>query len=72
MALSTLTAKAELPFTPVRSHSKSLFRAAVTPGMYAPPEDLVPSPASSTELSPVGKQVMMEARKQRMRVTPGQ
>ncbi|KAK0238976.1 hypothetical protein EDD85DRAFT_951192 [Armillaria nabsnona] len=71
VALSTVTAKAELPFTPVRSHSKSLFRAAVTPGMYAPPEDMVPSPASSTELSPVGKQVMMEARKQRMRFTPG-
>ncbi|KAG7444896.1 uncharacterized protein BT62DRAFT_987534 [Guyanagaster necrorhizus] len=72
VALSTLTSKAELPFTPVRSHSKSLCRAAVAPGMYAPPEDMVPSPASSTELSPVGRQVMMEARKQRMRFTPGQ
>ncbi|KAK0489026.1 hypothetical protein IW261DRAFT_1442812 [Armillaria novae-zelandiae] len=72
VALSTLTAKAELSFTPVRSHSKSLFRAAVTPGMYAPSDGLVPSPTSSTELSPVGKQVMMEARKQRMRFMPGQ
>ncbi|KAK0467126.1 uncharacterized protein EV420DRAFT_1474505 [Desarmillaria tabescens] len=72
VALSTLTAKAELPFTPVRSHSKSLFRTAVTPGIYTPPDDVVPSPASSTELSPVGKQVMIEARKQRMRLAPGQ
>lgn len=72
VALSTLTAKAELSFTPVRSHPKSWFRAAVTPGVYAPPDDMVPSPASSTELSPVGKQVMMEARKQRMRFTPEQ
>ncbi|KAK0217838.1 hypothetical protein IW262DRAFT_1463158 [Armillaria fumosa] len=72
VALSTLTAKAELSFTPVRSHSKSLFRAAVTSGAYATSDDMVPSPASSTELSPVGKQVMMEVRKQRMRFTPEQ
>ncbi len=58
-----LTAKTEIPFTPLRGGQRSLLRAAVTPGAFVKPE--VPSPASSSELSPVGQRVMVEARRQR-------
>ncbi|KAF9047142.1 hypothetical protein BDZ89DRAFT_1176682 [Hymenopellis radicata] len=58
-----LTAKTELPFTPLRSGQRSLLRAAVTPGAFVKPE--VPSPASSSELSPIGQRVMIETRRQR-------
>lgn len=67
----SLTAKMELPATPLRSHSTSrslLFRKVVTPGMFQPPVEAKSSPASSSELSPVGKQMMLDARKQRMRM----
>ncbi|KAF8074965.1 hypothetical protein FPV67DRAFT_1475572 [Lyophyllum atratum] len=64
-----LSVKATLPSTPLRSKSdsKSLFRAAVTPAMFRPPVGMTPSPASSSELSPVGKQLMMNMRQQRSR-----
>ncbi|KAF9454257.1 hypothetical protein P691DRAFT_692828 [Macrolepiota fuliginosa MF-IS2] len=65
-----LTARVELPSTPLRKGS-SLFRKVVTPSMFQPPvysESRSASPAElSSELSPVGKQMMLDARKQRMR-----
>ncbi|KAJ3721113.1 hypothetical protein C8R42DRAFT_78150 [Lentinula raphanica] len=60
----------ELPFTPIRSHSSSrssLLRAAVTPASFRPPRGMTPSPASSSELSPVGKMMMMDVRRQKSR-----
>ncbi|ESK97807.1 hypothetical protein Moror_17236 [Moniliophthora roreri MCA 2997] len=61
-----LSVKADVPFTPIRSNSsRSFFRTAVTPAAFRPPPGMVPSPASSSELSPVGKQMMMEARRQK-------
>lgn len=48
--------KGLLPITPVRSHS--VFRA---------PRSTTPSPASSTDLSPVARQLMADLRTQRMR-----
>jgi len=63
-----LSVKSEIPSTPMRSgsskSSRSLFRSIVDPGVFQPP----PSPASSTELSPVGQKMMLDARKQRVRV----
>ncbi|PFH51837.1 hypothetical protein AMATHDRAFT_46811 [Amanita thiersii Skay4041] len=68
---SALSVRTDLPSTPIRSHStttdtRSLFRAIVTPGAYRPPGS-IPSPASSSELSPVGQKLMMDVRQQRMR-----
>lgn len=62
-----LTAKAELPSTPLRNGSgrQALLRAVVTPGVFVQPDENVPSPASSSELSPMGRKVMTDARKQR-------
>ncbi|KAF9494026.1 hypothetical protein BDN71DRAFT_1020613 [Pleurotus eryngii] len=63
-----LTAVAPLPFTPMRTHStgrSSLFRTAVTPSMFRPPPGMAPSPASSSELSPVAKEMMLNLRQQR-------
>ncbi|KAF9269166.1 hypothetical protein L218DRAFT_1072802 [Marasmius fiardii PR-910] len=67
-----LSVKSDLPFTPIRSNSSrsSLFRTAVTPSSFRPPPGIAPSPTSSSELSPVGKQMMMDARKQRSRSQP--
>ncbi|KAG6891185.1 hypothetical protein C0995_008437 [Termitomyces sp. Mi166 len=64
-----LSVNPTLPSTPVRSKSdsRSLFRTAVTPSVFRPPSGNTPSPASSSELSPVGKQLMMDIRKQRSR-----
>ena len=62
-----LSVQHKLPSTPLRSKSdsKSLFRAAVSPGTFQPPRGMTPSPASSSELSPVGRQLMMNIREQR-------
>ncbi|KAG6897429.1 hypothetical protein C0992_001590 [Termitomyces sp. T32_za158] len=67
---SQLSISPTLPSTPMRSNSESklLFRTAVTPSMFRPPSENTPSPASSSELSPVGKQLMTDIRKQRSRV----
>lgn len=69
---SALSVRAELPSTPIRSHSsvsdtRSLFRAIVTPRGYRLPRAVQPSPASSSELSPVGRQLMMDVRQQRLK-----
>ncbi|KAF8906220.1 hypothetical protein CPB84DRAFT_1704963 [Gymnopilus junonius] len=69
LALS-LSAKPELPSTPIRSNisgSRSLLRTVVEQSIFRPPVDTVPSPASSSEMSPVGRQIMMDVRQQRMR-----
>ncbi|KAJ3567460.1 hypothetical protein NP233_g6355 [Leucocoprinus birnbaumii] len=77
-----LSAQVDLPSTPLRSHTTGgktpLSRKAITPGLFQPP---TPSGGvlresrrqsgggnSSSELSPVGKQMMLDARQQRMRV----
>ncbi|KAJ4474683.1 hypothetical protein C8J55DRAFT_457687 [Lentinula edodes] len=63
-----LAATPDIPFTPVRSNSSSrssLLRAAVTAASFKPPRDMTPSPASSSELSPVGKMMMMDVRRQK-------
>ncbi|KAL0577914.1 hypothetical protein V5O48_004079 [Marasmius crinis-equi] len=59
-----LSVKNDVPSTPIRTNSSrsSLFRAVVTPSSFKPPAGMAPSPASSSELSPVGRQMMMEAR----------
>lgn len=69
-----LTAEPDLPSTPLRSRSmgnpresRSLLRAVVDPSIFIPPVGMVPSPASSSELSPVGKQLMVNLRQQRTR-----
>ena len=69
---STLSVKASLPSTPIRAHSstldtRSLFRAIVAPGGCRLPSTPHASPASSSELSPVGRQLMMDVRQQRMK-----
>lgn len=59
-----LSVKTELPSTPLRSHSTgshALLRTVVQQAMFHPP-----SPASSSELSPVGRQMMTDVRQQRM------
>ena len=62
----------DIPCTPLRSKSASsprnsrpLFRAAVDPSVFRPPAGMTPSPASSSELSPVGRQLMVNLRQQR-------
>lgn len=69
-----LAVKTELPSTPLRSNttgSRSLLRTVVQQAMFRPPLDghgvTVPSPASSSEMSPYGRQIMMDVRQQRMR-----
>lgn len=69
---SALSVKTDLPSTPIRSHSstsetRSLFRAIVTPGGCRLPSAPNSSPASSSELSPVGRQLMMDVRQQRIK-----
>jgi hypothetical protein len=69
---STLSVKAGLPSTPIRAHSstldtRSLFRAIVAPGGCRLPSTPHTSPASSSELSPVGRQLMTDVRQQRMK-----
>lgn len=67
-----LSVKNDMPCTPLRSKStsssrdsRSLFRAAVDPSVFRPPVGMPPSPASSSELSPVGRQLMVNLRQQR-------
>lgn len=64
-----LSGTGTFPSTPMRSKSdsRSLFRAAVNPGMFRPPVGMTPSPASSSELSPVARQLMANVRQQRSR-----
>jgi len=78
----TLSTKVELPSTPLRNHTSGkspLSRKAVTPSLFQRPGTsgvLEKSSAnmsggggnSSSELSPLGKQMMLDARQQRMRV----
>ncbi|KAF9482540.1 hypothetical protein BDN70DRAFT_874888 [Pholiota conissans] len=66
-----LSVKSELPSTPLRSNttgSRSLLRTVVQQAMFHPPlsTTTTPSPASSSEMSPVGRQIMMDVRQQRM------
>lgn len=69
-----LSVKAEIPSTPLRSNttsgSRSLLRTVVQQAMFRPPLSaaggMTPSPASSSEMSPVGRQIMMDVRQQRM------
>jgi hypothetical protein len=66
MAAFGLSASPELPHTPLRSNSsRALSRSAVTMASFKPPEGMTPSPASSSELSPVGKTMMQDVRRQR-------
>ncbi|KAF9071538.1 hypothetical protein BDP27DRAFT_1321915 [Rhodocollybia butyracea] len=60
----------DIPFTPVRTNSSrsALLRSVVTPGSFKPPAGMTPSPASSSELSPVGKMMMMDVRRQKSRM----
>jgi len=60
----------ELPSTPLRSDtnsSRSLLRSVVEHAMFRPPIGMTPSPASSSEMSPVGREIMMNVRQQRMK-----
>ncbi|KAG6832263.1 hypothetical protein H0H87_002159 [Tephrocybe sp. NHM501043] len=61
-----LTVKCTLPSTPIRSKSdsKSLFRGTITPSLFHPPHI---SPDLSSDLSPVGKEVMMSVRQKHSR-----
>ena len=66
----TLSAKPDLPSTPIRSNAtgpRSLLRHVVEQSIFRPPAGVVPSPASSSDMSPVGRQMMMDVRQQRMR-----
>ncbi|KIK61719.1 hypothetical protein GYMLUDRAFT_96567 [Collybiopsis luxurians FD-317 M1] len=47
------------------SRRSSLLRSVVAPALFRPPAGMTPSPASSSELSPVGKKMMMDVRRQR-------
>jgi len=64
----SLSVKNELPLTPLRTNtttsSPSLFRRVVQPGRVCIP---APDLNLSSELSPVGKQLMDDVRQQRMR-----
>ena len=63
----SLSVRQEIPATPLRSNttgSRSLFRSAVHQGI---PLGTTPSPASSSEMSPVGRQIMMDVRQQRLK-----
>jgi hypothetical protein len=65
----SLSVKNELPSTPLRSNtnasSRSLFKKVVQPGMVRTPAPRDPN--LSSELSPVGRQIMDDLRHQRMR-----
>ena len=66
----SLSVRQEIPATPLRSNttgSRSLFRSVVHQGMSRPPVGMTPSPASSSEMSPVGRQIMMDVRQQRLK-----
>ena len=66
----SLSVRQEIPATPFRSNttgSRSLFRSVVHQGMSRPPVGMTPSPASSSEMSPVGRQIMMDVRQQRLK-----
>ena len=67
----SLSVREEIPATPLRSNtasgSRSLFRSVVHQGMFQPPAGMTPSPASSSEMSPVGRQMMMDVRQQRLK-----
>ena len=64
-----LSVKNDLPSTPLRSNtnssSRSLFKRVVQPGTVRTP--VHPDPNLSSELSPVGRQIMDDVRHQRMR-----
>jgi len=65
-----LSVRQEIPATPLRSNttgSRSLFRSVVHQGMSRQPVGMTPSPASSSEMSPVGRQIMMDVRQQRLK-----
>ena len=63
-----LAVRQEIPTTPLRSNTTgSLFRSVVHQGMFRPPVGMTPSPASSSEMSPVGRQMMMDVRQQRLK-----
>ncbi|PPQ63808.1 hypothetical protein CVT24_009803 [Panaeolus cyanescens] len=70
-----LSVKTEIPATPLRSNTtpsrpRSLMRTAVHQNMniFRPPKDVIlPSPASSSEMSPVGRKMMTDVREQRMK-----
>ncbi|KAF8637604.1 hypothetical protein AX17_002673 [Amanita inopinata Kibby_2008] len=69
--VTTLSVRPDLPSTPMRAQgisidSRSLFRSIVMPGAYQP-LSTIPSPASSSELSPAGQKLMMDVRQQRMK-----
>jgi hypothetical protein len=67
----SLSVRREMPATPLRSNttsgSHSLFRSVVHQGMFRPPVGMTPSPASSSEMSPVGRQMMMDVRQLRLK-----
>jgi len=67
----SLSVRQEIPATPLRSNttsgSRSLFRSVVHQGMFQPPVGMTPSPTSSSEMSPVGRQMMMDVRQQRLK-----
>jgi hypothetical protein len=66
----SLSVRQEIPATPLRSNttsSRSLFRSVVHQGVFRPPVGITPSPASSSEMSPVGRQMMMDVRQQRLK-----
>ena len=66
----SLSVRQEIPATPLRSNttgSRSLFRSVVHQGMSRPPVGMTPSPASSSEMSPIGRQIMMDVRQQRLK-----
>ena len=67
----SLSVRQEIPATPLRSNttsgSRSLFRSVVHQGMFQPPVGTTPSPTSSSEMSPVGRQMMMDVRQQRLK-----
>jgi len=65
-SLGGLSAIPDIPVTPIRT--RSVLRSAVSPGSFRPPKGMVPSPASSEELSPVGKTIMEDVRRQRGKI----
>jgi hypothetical protein len=68
-----LSVASDIPLTPLRMNNamvgrtSSLFRTAVHQGTFRPPVGTTPSPASSSEMSPVGRQLMLDVRQQRMK-----
>ena len=64
----SLSVQQEIPATPLRSNttgSRSLFRSVVDQGMFR--VGMTPSPASSSEMSHMGRQMMMDVRQQRLK-----